>query len=86
MRITNLILLGGLLLILTASFIAPMATQFISERVKEDLPWNCSTDQECTDEYLKRCQSQVECRSCWDVFIGLELFEYYEDKIDYLND
>ena len=50
-----------------------------------EMVWNCSTDSECIEECLKVCPTAEACRTCWDVFIDLELADRYQDRIDWLR-
>ena len=69
---------------LLVSILVVYGTHLVSQNTQDDI--GCSTDTECINECLVNCYSQDECRSYFDDFLGIEQYELYQARIEYLND
>ena len=69
---------------LLVSILVVYGTHLVKMNTQDDI--GCSTDDECISQCLVNCYSQDECRSCFDDFLGIEQYELYQARIEYLND
>ena len=68
---------------LLVSILVVYGTHLVKMNTQDD--YGCSTDTECINECLVNCYSQDECRLCFDDFLGIEQYELYEARLQYLD-
>ena len=68
---------------LIVSILVVYGTHLVSKTVQYD--YGCDTDTACMNQCLVSCYSQDECRLCFDDFLGIEQYELYEARLQYLD-